>query len=40
MLYFDDLIIHFDKIYNIDYRGKRRLVVDAYAYGSKIMLQA
>ena len=40
MLYFDDLIIHFDKIYDIDYRRKRRLVVDAYAYSSKIMLPA
>ena len=40
MLYFDDLIIHFDKIYNIDYKEKRRLVGDAYAYSSKIMLPA
>ena len=40
MHYFDDLIIHFDKIYNIDYKEKRRLVGDAYAYSSKIMLPA
>ena len=40
MAYFDDLIIHFDKIYDIDYRGKRRLVVDAYVCCSKIMLPA
>ena len=36
----DDLTIHFDKIYDIDYRGKRKLVVGAYVCSSKIMLPA
>ena len=40
MTYFDDLVIHFDKVYDTDYRGKVRLVIDAYVCTSKIMLPA
>ena len=40
MTYFDDLIIHFDKVFDIDYKGKIRSVVDAYVCSSKILLPA
>ena len=40
MIYFDDLVIHFDKVYDINYRGKIRFVTDAYVCSSKIMLPA
>ena len=40
MTYFDDLVIHFDRVYDIAYRGKIRFVVDAYVCSSKIMLPA
>ena len=40
MAYFDDVIIHFGRAYDIDYRGKIRFVVDAYVCSSKIMLPA
>ena len=40
MNYFDDLIIHFDRVYDIDFRGKIRFVVDAYVCSSKMMLPA
>ena len=40
MTYFDDLVIHFDRVYDIDYRGKISFVVDAYVCSSKIMLPA
>ena len=40
MTYFDDVIIHFDKVYDIDYRGKTRFVIDAYVCSSKVMLLA
>ena len=39
MTYFDDLVIHFDRVYDIGYRGKIRFVVDAYFCSSKMMLQ-
>ena len=29
MTYFDYLVIHFYKVYNKDYRGKTRFVMDA-----------
>ena len=38
MTYFDDLAIHFDKFYDIDYRGNKRFVIDINFCGSKIML--
>ena len=40
MTYFDDLVIHFDRVYDIAYRGKIRFVVDAYFCSSKMMLPA
>ena len=40
MTYFNDLAIHFDKVYDIDYRGKIRFIIDAYVCSSKIMLPA
>ena len=40
MTYFDDLVIHFDRVYDIDYWGKIRFVVDAYVCSSKMMLPA
>ena len=40
MTYFDDLVIHFDRVYDIGYRGKIRFVVDAYFCSSKMMLPA
>ena len=40
MIYFDDLVIHFDKVYDINYREKIRFVTDAYICSSKIMLPA
>ena len=40
MTYFDDLVIHVNKIYGIDYREKIRFVVDANVCSSKIMLPA
>ena len=40
MTYFADLIINFDRVYDIDYRGKRRFVVDACVCSSKIILPA
>ena len=40
MTHFDDLVIHFDKVYDVDYRGKIRFVTDAYVCSSKIMLPA
>ena len=40
MTYFDDLVIHFDRVSDIDYKGKIRFVVDAYVCSSKIMLPA
>ena len=40
MTYFDDLVIHFDKVYDIDYRGKITFVLDAYVCSSKIILPA
>ena len=38
--YFDDFVIHFDKVFDIDYREKIRFVVNAYICSSKIMLPA
>ena len=40
MTYFDDLVIHFGKVFDIDYRGKIRFDVDTYVCRSKIMLPA
>ena len=40
MTYFDDLVIHFDKFYDIDYRGNKRFIIDINVCGSKIMLSA
>ena len=40
MTHFDDLVIHFDKVYDVGYRGKIRFVTDAYVCSSKIMLPA
>ena len=40
MAYFNDLAIHFDKVYDIDYREKIRFIIDAYVCSSKIMLPA
>ena len=40
MTYFDDLVINFDKVYDINYRGKIRFAIDAYVCSSKIMLSA
>ena len=40
MTYFDDPVIHIDKVYDIDFRGKRRFVIDAYVCSSKVMLPA
>ena len=40
MTYFDDLVIHFDKVSDIDYRGKIRFVVDVYVCSSKMLLPA
>ena len=38
MTYFDDLVIHFDKVCATDYRRKKRFVIDAYVFSSKIKL--
>ena len=38
MTYFNVLVFHFDKVYDIDSGGKIRFVVDAYVCSSKIML--
>ena len=35
MTYFEDLVIHFNKVYDI---GEKRFVVDANVYSCKIML--
>ena len=40
MTYFVDLVIHFDKVYDIGYRGKTRFVMDAYVCSTKTMLSA
>ena len=40
MTHFDDLVIHFDKVYGIDYRVIKRFVIDAYVCSSKSMLSA
>ena len=40
MTYFDDLVIHFDKVFDIDCRGKIRFVIDAYVCSSKMLLPA
>ena len=40
MTYFDDFLIYFDKIRDIDCRGKIRFVVDTNVCSSKIMLPA
>ena len=40
MTYFDDLVVHFGKVYDIYYREKIRFVIDAYVCSSKIMLPA
>ena len=38
MTYFDNLIIHFDRVYDIDFMGEIRFAIDAYVCCSKIML--
>ena len=38
MTNFDDLIIHFDKIYDTDYKEKVKFVIDAYVCRSKTLL--
>ena len=40
MTYFDDLVVHFGKVYDIYYREKIRFVIDAYVCSSKIILPA
>ena len=40
MTYVDDLVIYFDKVYSIDYRGKIRFGIDAYVRSCKIILPA
>ena len=39
MTYFHDLVIHFDKIYDIDYRGKT-FVIYVYVRSSNMILPA
>lgn len=40
MTYFDNLVIHFDKIYEIDCGGEIRFAVDAYVCSNKVMVPA
>ena len=40
MTYFDDLVIQFNKVYDIDYSGKTRFLINANVCSSKIMLPA
>ena len=40
MTYFDDLVVHFGKVYDIYYREKIRCVINAYVCSSKTMLSA
>ena len=40
MTYFDDLIIHFDRVYDINYGEKIRFVIDANVCSSYIILPA
>ena len=40
MTYFDDLLIHFDKVYDINFKEKIRFAKDVYVCSSKIKLPA
>ena len=40
MTYLDNLVIHFDKIYETDCGGKIRIAIDAYVCSNKVMFPA
>ena len=40
MNYIDNLVVLFDKVYDIDYREKTRVLISTYVCSRKIMLPA